>query len=72
MASHAGLGPKNDYAGEDQQQLETGGPFSRQKERSILTNSQLSDSNKKVVVRLTPRQTGRLTVRRNITLTLTC
>jgi hypothetical protein len=45
------------------------------KERPTTTNPQLSESNKNVVLGprwgLTPRETGRMTVDRNITLTLT-
>jgi hypothetical protein len=75
VTSPAGLGTKNDCVGEDQQQLQTAGPFSYQRERLTSTNPQMSDSNENLVVRnphgcLTPRQTGRLTVGRNITLNL--
>jgi hypothetical protein len=45
-ASLTGLGPDNDCAGEGQQQ----DPSSRQRERPISTNPQLSDSNKNLVV----------------------
>jgi hypothetical protein len=50
IMSPEGLGPENDCAGEDQQQLETADPSSRQRERPTSTNPQLSDSNKDVVV----------------------
>jgi hypothetical protein len=50
--------------------------FSRQKERPTTTSLQLSDSNKDLVLsptggRFIPKKIGRLTVGRNITLTLT-
>jgi hypothetical protein len=38
--------------------------------RPTSTNSQLSDSNKNLVLGLTPREAGRLNVGRNMTLTL--
>jgi hypothetical protein len=40
----AGLGPKNDCAGEGQQQLYRADPFSRQRERPTSTSLQLSYS----------------------------
>jgi hypothetical protein len=51
-------------------------PSSPKRGRPTSTNPQLFDSNTNVVLdprdgRLTPRQTGRLTVGRNIILTLT-
>jgi hypothetical protein len=46
----AGLGPKNDCSGEDQQQLYTADPFSRQRERPTSTNPQMSDINENFVV----------------------
>jgi hypothetical protein len=71
----AGLGSENDCAGEGQQQLHTTDPSSGHRGRPTSTNPQLSDSNKNLVLGpkwdLTPRQTGRQTVGRNITLTLT-
>jgi hypothetical protein len=39
----AGLGRENDCAGEDQQQLQTTDPASRQRGRPTSTNAQLSD-----------------------------
>jgi hypothetical protein len=51
-SSPTGLGPENDCAGEDQQQLKTTDPSSRQRERPTSTNTQLSDSNKNLVVSL--------------------
>jgi hypothetical protein len=70
-----GLGPENDCAGEGQYQLQTADPSSHQRGRPKLTNQQLSDNNQDLVVSprwcFVPRQTGRLTVGRNITLTLT-
>jgi hypothetical protein len=50
VASPKGLGPDNDCAGEDQQQLQTTDPSSRQRERPTSTNPQLSDNNKDLVV----------------------
>jgi hypothetical protein len=72
-SSLAGLGPENDCAGERQQQLRTTDPSSRQRERHTSTNPQLSGSNKNLVVSprymcFISRQTGRLTVGRNIRL----
>jgi hypothetical protein len=71
--SPVGIGTVNDCAGEDQQQLQTTDPSSRQRVRPTSANPELSDSNKNLVLGprwgLTPRQTGRLTGR-NITLTL--
>jgi hypothetical protein len=51
VTSPAGLVPKNDCAGEDQQQLYMTDPFFRQRERLTTTNPQLSDSNENLVVR---------------------
>jgi hypothetical protein len=50
VTSPMGLGPENDCAGEGQQQLQTADPSSHQRERLTLTNPQLSDSNKNLVV----------------------
>jgi hypothetical protein len=51
VSSSTGLGPENDCAGEDQQQLIVNAdPSSRQRERPTLTNPQLTDSNKNLVV----------------------
>jgi hypothetical protein len=50
VASPTGLGPKNDCAGEGQQQLITTDPSSRQRDRPTSTTAQLSDSNKNLVV----------------------
>jgi hypothetical protein len=48
--SPTGLGPKNDCAVEDQQQLYTTGPSYCLRERPTSTNPQLSNSNKSLVV----------------------
>jgi hypothetical protein len=48
--SPTGLGPENDCSGEGQQQIETTDPPSRQ--RPTLTNLQISNSNKNLVVSL--------------------
>jgi hypothetical protein len=48
--SPMGLGPKNDCAGEGQQELQTTDPSSRQRGCSKSTNPQLSESNKDLVV----------------------
>jgi hypothetical protein len=50
VTSPRGLGPENDCAGEHQQQLQTGDPFSCQRGRPTSTNPQLSDSIKNLVV----------------------
>jgi hypothetical protein len=50
VTSLMGLGSENDCAGEGQEQLKTTDPSSRQRERPISTNLQLSDSNKNLVV----------------------
>jgi hypothetical protein len=54
--------------------LEMTDPSSRQRERPTSTIPQLPDSTKNLIFGpdgcLTPRQSGRLTVRRNVTLTL--
>jgi hypothetical protein len=50
VASHTGLGPENDFAGEGQQKLSTTDPPSGQRERPTSTNPQLSDSNQNLVV----------------------
>jgi hypothetical protein len=72
VASPTGLGPENDCAGEDQQQLHTTDPSSRQRERPTSTNPQMSDSNKKPGGK--PQKGAllqeRLTVGRNIRLRL--
>jgi hypothetical protein len=57
----AGLGPENDYAGEDQQLLE-GVPH--QQTRNCLTVIKIWS--RATDWAFTPRQTGRLTVGRNI------
>jgi hypothetical protein len=44
------LGPKNDCADDDQQQLQTTDLSSRQRQRPTSTNPELSDSNKNLVV----------------------
>jgi hypothetical protein len=51
VAGPKGLGPDNDCAGEDLQQLQTTDPSSRQRERLTSTNPQLSDSNQDLVVK---------------------
>jgi hypothetical protein len=48
--SPTGLGPENDCAGEDQYQLQTADPSSRQRGRPKPTNPQLSDNNQDLVV----------------------
>jgi hypothetical protein len=67
-------------AGDALQKLKTTDPTSRQRGRSNSTNLQLSKNKQREKEKnwsrvpdgcLTPRQTGRLTVGRNITLTLT-
>jgi hypothetical protein len=74
VLSPAGLGPENDCAGEDQQQLQTTDPPSRQRGRPTTRNLQLSNSNKNLV--LVPRQGLDIETdwptdyRSNITLTL--
>jgi hypothetical protein len=50
IMSSAGLRPKNDYAGEVQQQLQTTDPSSCQSEYPISTNLQLSDNNNNLVM----------------------
>jgi hypothetical protein len=50
VASPTGLRPEIDSAGEGQLQFYMTDPSSRQKERPISTNLQLSDSNKDLVV----------------------
>jgi hypothetical protein len=51
VTSAAWLGPKNDCAGEDQQQFQPADPFSRQRERPTPTKPQLSHSNKNLLER---------------------
>jgi hypothetical protein len=53
VAGPTGLGPENDCAGEDQQQLKMTDPSSRQRERPTSTNPQLLDSNTNLL--LSPR-----------------
>jgi hypothetical protein len=48
--SPMGLGPGNDCAGEDQQELKAIDPASHQRGRLKSTNLQLSDNNKDLVV----------------------
>jgi hypothetical protein len=48
--SPVGLGPKNDWAGDDQHRLQTTDPSSRQRGRHTSTNPQMSDSIKNLVV----------------------
>jgi hypothetical protein len=62
VTSLTGLRPENYGAGENQQQLQTTEPSSRQRERPKSTNTQLSDSNKNLAV--SPRRTDRPTDRR--------
>jgi hypothetical protein len=75
VMSPAELGQEKDCAGEVRQQLQIIDPPSRQRERPILTKSQLSkiiSRKKKIKIGdLTLGQTGRLTVGHKITLTLT-
>jgi hypothetical protein len=74
----AGLVPERDCAGEDQQEQLIAYPSSRQRGRYNITVPQLSKENFKEKEKLVtgrdgclvPRQTGRLTVCRKITLTL--
>jgi hypothetical protein len=72
VMSPARLGPENDCTGETTVIVKTD-PSSHQTGRPTSTNPKLSDSNKNLVLGpkwgLTPRQTGRLTVCRNVTLT---
>jgi hypothetical protein len=73
VASPIGLGPENDGAYEDQQQLQATDPSSRQSQRPISTKPQLSESNKNLAV--SPRwvlysKTDWPTDRRNIRLRL--
>jgi hypothetical protein len=79
ILSPAGLRPEQDYAGEAQQQHEITDPSSRPRRRYRITNLQLSKENFKDREKLgtgpegglIPRRTCRLTVGRNVTLTLT-
>jgi hypothetical protein len=79
ILSPAGLRHELDCAGEDQQQQLITDPSSRERGRYKITNPQLSKDNFKEKEKLvtdpygglTPGQTGRLTVGRKITLTLT-
>jgi hypothetical protein len=61
---------KYDWGGEGQEQLQTTDPSSRQRERPTWTNPQPPDGNKNLILSprrgLALRQTGRLTVGRNI------
>jgi hypothetical protein len=50
VASPKGLGPENNCAGEGQQQLQKTDPYSRQRERPISTNPQLSNSNRNLII----------------------
>jgi hypothetical protein len=64
-------------AGEARQQLQSAEPTSRQRGRPTSTTLQVSKEKKEDWSRvpngfLAPRQAGRLTVGRNITLTLPC
>jgi hypothetical protein len=74
VASPKGLGPEKDCAGKDQQHIQKTDPTSRQRGRTKSTNPQLSDNNKDLVVTpdgcFIPRQTGQLTVGRNVRLSL--
>jgi hypothetical protein len=75
VTSSAGLGPESDSAGKAQKELyeQVTDVPSRQRECPVTRNPQMSDNNKNLVKApngcLTPRQTGRLTVSRNITST---
>jgi hypothetical protein len=75
-----GIKTERDCAGDAQQQLKSTDPTSRQRGRPASTNPQMSENTlrkkEKTLSRvpdgnLTPRQTGRLAVGRNITLSLT-
>jgi hypothetical protein len=50
VISPAGLVPETDFAGEDQQQLQTTDPSSCQRWRPTSANPQLSDSNENLVL----------------------
>jgi hypothetical protein len=50
VTSLKGLGAEKDYAGESPQHIQKTDPSSRQAEPFTLTNPQLSDSNKNMVV----------------------
>jgi hypothetical protein len=77
--SPVGLRSVKGCVGNARQKLKTTGPTSRQRGRATSTNPKLSKNNQREKGknwsqvpdgRLTPRRTGRLTVDRNITLTL--
>jgi hypothetical protein len=74
LVSPMGLRPEKGCAGDARQKLKTTDTASRQRGRHTSTNPQLSKNNQRQEGvpdgRLTPRQTGRLTVSGNITLTL--
>jgi hypothetical protein len=80
LMSPVGLRSEKGCAGDARQKLKTKDPSFRQRGRPTSTNLQLSTNNQREKREnwswvpdgcLTPRQTGRLTVGRNITLTLT-
>jgi hypothetical protein len=67
VVSPAALGPENDCAGEGQQQFKTTYPSCRQSGRSTSTNPNSLTVTKIWSWGFTPRLTGRLAVRCNIT-----
>jgi hypothetical protein len=75
VLSPVGLGPEDDFAGDEQQQLQTTDPSSRQRGHPTSENYNCLTVTK--IWSWTPngglilRQTGRMTVGRNIILTLT-
>jgi hypothetical protein len=78
--STVGLRSEKGCPGDAQQKLKSTDPTSRQRGRPTTTNPQLSKNNQRENGKnwsrvpgecLTPRRTGRQTVGRNITLTLT-
>jgi hypothetical protein len=78
LMSPAGLRPEKDCAGEDQQQMNTTDPTFRQRGHTRQQPRNCLKYLKKEKIwsrvrggRLASRQTGRLTVGRNVTLTLT-
>jgi hypothetical protein len=80
LKSPVGLRSEKGCAGDARQKLKTMDPTFRQRGHPTSTNPQLSKNNEREKGKnwsrapdgcLTPRQTGRLTVGHNITLTLT-
>jgi hypothetical protein len=81
LMSPVGLRSEKGCAADAHQKLKSTDPTSRQRGRPTSTNPQLSRNNQREKGKnwsrfpdgcLTPRQTGRLTVDRNITLTFVC